>query len=101
MAHFILFGTDHPDMLETRKATRPAHVAFLGNPAPHKVKVVHGGPTLAEDGESMNGSFLLLEADSLEAAKAFAADDPYAKAGIFKTVEIRPTNWVIGNPDRS
>ena len=33
------------------------------------------------------------------AAKALAAGDPYANAGLFASVDIRPWKWVIGNPD--
>ena len=35
----------------------------------------------------------------IEAAKALAAQDPYAKAGLFETVEIKPYNWVFNNPE--
>ena len=42
---------------------------------------------------------LLIAADDIEAAKALAAQDPYAKAGLFETVEIKPYNWVFNNPE--
>ena len=32
-------------------------------------------------------------------AKGSRTADPYAKAGLFANVEIRPWNWVINNPD--
>ena len=34
--------------------------------------VVHGGPTLAEDQATMNGSMMIVEAPSLAAAKVFS-----------------------------
>ena len=45
------------------------------------------------------GSMLIIAADDIEAAKALAAQDPYAKAGLFETVEIKPYNWVFNNPE--
>ena len=39
------------------------------------------------------------QAAAYEAAKALAAQDPYAKAGLFETVEIKPYNWVFNNPE--
>ena len=38
----------------------------------------------------------------VEAASEFAHyadDDPYARAGLFKSVEIRAWNWVLKNPE--
>ena len=54
---------------------------------------------VTEDGAGMTGSLLIVEAADLAAAHAFAAGDPYAKAGLFESVAIRPWKWVIGNPD--
>jgi uncharacterized protein YciI len=34
----------------------------------------------------------------MEAARALAAADPYATAGLFANVEIRQWNWGINNP---
>ena len=47
----------------------------------------------------MNGSLIVVEAASLDAARTIAAGDPFAKAGIFASVEIRPWLWTINNPD--
>lgn len=98
MPYFAIFGTDKPGALELRTATRPAHREYLRNPGAHRVKLHHGGPTMTDDGERMNGTLLVVEAESLEAVRAFAADDPYARAGIFERVEIRPWAWTTGAP---
>ena len=55
------------------------------------------GPFLDDDGKP-NGSLVVIEAADKAAAAAIAADDPYAKAGLFETVEIRPWNWVFNKP---
>ena len=46
----------------------------------------------------MCGSIVVVEAGDLAAAKALFAADPYAAAGLFETVEIRPWRWVVGAP---
>ena len=35
-----------------------------------------------------------------QAAKEIAAGDPYAKAGLFASVEIRPWIWTLNNPSQ-
>jgi hypothetical protein len=38
----------------------------------------------------------VIEASSLDAAREIAAGDPFAKAGLFASVDIRPLLWTIG-----
>jgi uncharacterized protein YciI len=45
----------------------------------------------------MIGSFIILEADSLEAAERWAANDPYTKAGLFASSIVRPWRATINN----
>ncbi|MAU98171.1 MAG: hypothetical protein CMP81_20205 [Fulvimarina sp.] len=92
---YAVLCTDKPDHLQTRMDTRPEHLAFL-NSLGEKLKFA--GPFLGAD-EKPNGSLLMLEAESLEAAKALAGEDPYAKAGLFETVEVKRWNWSVKNPD--
>jgi hypothetical protein len=46
------------------------------------------GPTLTEDGERTTGSLHIVELPDDEAAREFAYDEPYYRAGAFETVEI-------------
>ena len=48
----------------------------------------------------MNGSLVVVEAASLDAARMIAAGDPFAKAGLFAKVEIRPWLWTMNSPER-
>jgi uncharacterized protein YciI len=94
---FAVICTDKPSHLNLRMETRPPHVEWLnGLNAEGKLKIA--GPFLDSDGKPC-GSMLLIAADSLEDAKALAAQDPYAKAGLFESVEIKPYNWVFNNPE--
>lgn len=92
MAHFALICIDKPNALALRLATRDAHFAYARS---HPGSIRLGGPFLDEAGE-MAGSLILLKADSLEAAKAFSAADPYVLAGLFERVEIRPWKATFG-----
>ena len=90
MPLFALFCVDKPNSLELRMATREAHLAYAGG---FRDRLKLGGPMLDEAGE-MAGSIIFLEAEDLAAARAFSAEDPYNKAGLFQRVDItafRPT----------
>lgn len=86
---------DKPDQLETRLANRDAHLSYVADTG--KVKIA--GPLLSDDGETMCGSLIILDVDDIAAAKDWCENDPYAKAGLFDRVEIRPWKWVVGAPD--
>ena len=91
MPLFALNLTDKPGMLETRKAVRPEHLEWLK--ASTELRLA--GPVLDAAGDAY-GSLLVIEAADLDAARAWAAQDPYAKAGIFETTDIRRWNHVLG-----
>lgn len=92
---YALICTDQPNALSVRMEARPRHLAFIEQ---HKAQVKIAGPFLGEDGTTMTGSLLVIEAGSLAEARDFAARDPYALAGLFASVEIRPWRWTIGAP---
>ena len=90
MALFVILAQDKPGGLDLRMSTRPEHVAFLeGLGASLKV----AGPFLDAEGKP-NGSLVIIEADDLAAAQAIASADPYAKAGLFVSAEVKP--WRVG-----
>ncbi len=87
---------DKPDHGAVRQENRPAHVDYLKG---HAGTLKFAGPYTSEDGAAMTGSLLVIEADDIAAARAFAAADPYARAGLFASVDIRPWKWIFGNPE--
>jgi uncharacterized protein YciI len=93
---YALICTDKPNSLAIRKARRPEHLAFLERLGD---TLIFAGPFTEEDGVTMNGSLIVIEATSLQAARAIAAGDPFAKAGLFASVDIRPWLWVINTRD--
>jgi hypothetical protein len=88
---FVLICRDKPGHLEVRKANRDAHLAYLA-----ETGIVRLAGPLLDDAGGMVGSMLAIEAADRAAAEAFAAADPYAKAGLFASVEIIAWKRVIG-----
>ncbi|WP_071674487.1 YciI family protein [Nioella nitratireducens] len=87
---YAVICTDKPGHLETRKANRDAHLAYLD-----QTKAQLAGPFLGEDGD-MIGSLVVIEAEDRTAALAWAENDPYAKAGLFEKTRIEAWKKVIG-----
>jgi len=71
-----------------RREHYEAHKAYL---ATSPIATVISGPLLGEDGETMIGSFLSVRRRRpRRRAGVFNRDDPFNKAGIWRSVEIRP-----------
>ncbi len=85
MPHFVIRALDKPDSLEVRLANRPQHLD-------HARSIGDGlfvaGPLLEND--KPIGSLIIVEMATLAEVQAFAAADPYAKAGLFASVDITP-----------
>ena len=93
---FAVMCFDKDDGLQTRLDNRPEHLAYLGGLGD---KVIMGGPYTTADGEKPIGSLLIIEAADDAEIKSIAAGDPYAAAGLFKSVGILPWKWTVNNPD--
>lgn len=93
--HVLFIGRDKTGALSVRMDNRPANLAWLSaNAATIKI----AGPTLDAVSGEPRGSMLVLETETVEAAEAILAEDPYAIAGLFETTEIQPWRWVVGAP---
>jgi len=92
---FAITSLDKPNSKELRMATREKHLAY-GKDSAVGGQLRLGGPFLDTSG-NMIGSFIILEADSLEAAESWAANDPYMKAGLFESSIVRPWRSTINN----
>ena len=86
-----LIARDKPGGLSIRMETRPDHVAYLKA----SDLVAQAGPLLDAEG-GMCGSLIVLDVPDMAAAQAWAENDPYAKAGLFASVELIAWNKVIG-----
>jgi uncharacterized protein YciI len=87
---YAIFCRDKPGALQTRLDTRAAHLAYI-----ESTGIVRMAGPLIENGQ-MCGSLVVVEADGLDAAKSWAASDPYKAAGLFESVSVTEWKKVIG-----
>lgn len=92
---FALICTDKPDHLQVRLDTRSDHLAYLNGLGSD---LTFAGPFLDAAGKP-NGSLVVINTADQLAAEKIAEADPYAKAGLFASVDIRPWNWALKNPE--
>ncbi|TDE36971.1 YciI family protein [Antarcticimicrobium sediminis] len=85
-----LIARDKPGALPIRKENRTEHLAYI-----EKTGVVFQAGPLIEGGE-MAGSLVILDVADKSAAEDWAANDPYAKAGLFDKVELIEWKKVVG-----
>jgi uncharacterized protein len=76
---------DRPDGAELRQRVRPAHKAYLSQVAE---RIAFAGPLTHDDGVTMIGSLLAIDFDSRDAARAWLAEEPFTRAGLYAGVEI-------------
>ena len=86
-----LMTRDKPGALQIRLDTREAHLAYIKETG----VVEMAGPFLDEAGQ-MCGSMIVLDVANLAAARTWAENDPYNKAGLFSDVRIQEWKKVIG-----
>jgi uncharacterized protein YciI len=94
---FAFVCKDKPGHLNVRMDTRPVHLEHL-NKLNAEGTLKMAGPFLDAEGKP-NGSLVIVSAETIDAAKAIADSDPYTKAGLFESVEVKPFNWVFNNPE--
>ena len=96
---YAIIGIDVPDSLAKRTAARPAHVQRL-EALRDAGRLVLAGPFPAVDAADpgpagFDGSLIVAEFESLEAAQAWADADPYVAAGVYGSVQVRPFKKVL------
>jgi hypothetical protein len=82
---YFVYGRDTVDGFEIKVALNEAHWTFMDGYADG---LIARGPTLTADGERTTGSLHIVELPDDAAARSFAYDEPYYRAGAFETVEI-------------
>lgn len=91
---YSIYSKDAPDSLERRKKVREDHLARV-RALVDEGRLLVAGPRPAIDSPDPGpagwaGSLIVAEFDSLEAARAWADDDPYVHAGAYVSVEVSP-----------
>ncbi len=88
---FCIIGIDKPNGLELRMANREAHLKHWADTGAVKL----GGPFTSDDGERLEGSMLVIDVADRETAQKLADEDPYVKAGVFGSRELRAWKWLL------
>ena len=96
MPLFVMIAKDKPGTGDKRSATRPVHMQHLEAMGE---KLVFAGALMGADGNP-EGSLLVLEAESLEAAKTTLLADPFVAEGIFDSAEVRPWRVAFNHTGR-
>lgn len=96
---YSIVGIDVEHSLQARLAARPEHVSRL-IVLKDEGRLVLAGPNPAIDNEDpgengFTGSIIIAEFESLDAAKAWAEQDPYRLTGVYQSVEVKPFKQVL------
>ncbi|MGJ8615661.1 MAG: YciI family protein [Sulfitobacter sp.] len=86
-----LIAKDKAGAQSIRAENRPLHLDYLKSTD----MVAQAGPLLDAEG-GMIGSLIILDVTDMATAQDWADNDPYAKAGLFGSVELIHWNRVIG-----
>jgi uncharacterized protein YciI len=85
MPLYLVRCLDRPGGAPIREANYPAHREHLkGLGAAMKLS----GPIIAEEAGARIGSVFVFDCPDMAAARALAASDPFAEAGLFATVTV-------------
>ena len=88
---YALICIDKPNALQTRVENRSAHLEHISSSG----VVEQAGPFIDAAGQ-MCGSLIILNVETRDEAVAWAAADPYGKAGLFTSVMIQEWKRVVG-----
>ncbi len=96
---YAIMAEDKPGSLEQRLQARPEHLARLEQ-LKNAGHLLAAGPHPAIDSEDpgpagFTGSLVIAQFSSLEAAQAWADEDPYIKAGVYARVTVKPYKKVL------
>jgi uncharacterized protein YciI len=83
---FVIDCQDKLGHLAVRLENRDAHLNYLKD---FEQQLIMAGPFVDSDNQ-MIGSMLIMDFNDRGEADSFCAADPYALAGLFERVQIRP-----------
>jgi len=82
---FAFHLVDRADAGDLRARVRPAHKDYLAQVAQ---QIAFAGPLLAEDGQTMLGSLLVIDFADRAAAQAWLQQEPFTRAGLYATSQF-------------
>ena len=96
---YAIISQDVENSLDKRLSVRPAHIERLQE-LKEQGRLILAGPHPAIDNNDpgpagFTGSLIVAEFASLEAAQAWADDDPYIAAGVYDSIIVKPFKKVL------
>lgn len=96
---YLIYSEDVENSLSLRMSVREKHLERL-KVLQSQGKLLVAGPCPAIDSENpgdagFTGSLIIAEFNSLTDAKAWAEQDPYIAAGVYKNVTVKPYKKVL------
>ncbi|MCH9643704.1 MAG: YciI family protein [Gammaproteobacteria bacterium] len=97
--YYVIYCEDADDSFERRKSVRDAHLERL-ELLKQEDRLLIAGPIMAGDSEDMlevgvKGSMIVAEFETIDAAKAWAAADPYVTANVYARISVDPFKKVL------
>lgn len=80
---YFVYGRDRPGSGDLKARLTEEHWAFMDG---YGDNLIARGPTLTEDRERSTGSLHIVDLPDIEAARAFAFEETYYRAGVFDEV---------------
>ncbi len=90
---FAITLTDGPDSQTIRREKLAEHLAFV-EASMARIRVA--GPQSSSGAAPYDGSLYVIEAETMDDARAFLAADPYFGAGVWASHDIRALQAVAG-----
>lgn len=90
---FLSIGHGKPEMTAARNDLRAEHRRYLLAGA-YRDRLIACGPLLSDDGYEWMGTAAMVELPDRASAEAMLMQDPYARAGLYDSVEVH--TWRFG-----
>ena len=90
---FLIIAHGKPGMEAERSQLADARRRYYAESG-YQDCLIASGPLLSDDGKQWRGSAMMVELADRSAVDAMIRDDPYAKAGLYETIEVH--YWRFG-----
>ncbi|WP_067137138.1 YciI family protein [Microtetraspora malaysiensis] len=90
---YFVYGRDRPGAFGLKVRLSEDHWSFMDG---YAKRLVARGPTLTGDAAESTGSLHIVDLPDAEAARAFAYEEPYYRAGVFGSVLLCRFHNVLG-----
>jgi uncharacterized protein YciI len=90
---FLVIGHGRPGMTDARNDLQAEHRRYIDTSG-YRDRLIACGPLLSDDGSGWTGTATIVELPDRAAAEAMLTRSPYARAGLYDSVEVHA--WQFG-----